>query len=101
MKRFYTLILLNIALLLTTSCISDHRQVELLDRAEPLIETAPDTALALLDSIDSRRLYRGDKARYALLRSQALDKNYIDVTNDSLINIAVNYYYIYMRYFDI
>ena len=31
-------------------------------------------------------------ARYALLYSQALDKNYIDKTNDSLINIAVDYY---------
>ena len=77
--------------LLATAC-SDRRYVAMLDRAEPLIETAPDTALALLDSIDSRRLYREDKARYALLRSQALDKNYIDVTNDSLINIAVDYY---------
>lgn len=77
--------------LLATAC-SDRRYVAMLDRAEPLIETAPDTALALLDSIDSRRLYREDKARYALLHSQALDKNYIDVANDSLINIAVDYY---------
>ena len=27
-----------------------------------------------------------------MLYSQALDKNYIDKTNDSLINIAVDYY---------
>lgn len=32
------------------------------------------------------------KARYALLKSIALDKNYIDVTNDSLTSIAVAYY---------
>ena len=89
MKQILPLIL---AIVLLASACSDQRYVAMLDRAEPLIETAPDTALALLDSIDSRRLYRGDKARYALLRSQALDKNYIDVTNDSLINIAVDYY---------
>ena len=89
MKQILPLIL---AIVLLASACSDQRYVAMLDRAEPLIETVPDTALALLDSIDSRRLYRGDKARYALLRSQALDKNYIDVTNDSLINIAVDYY---------
>ena len=89
MKHLLPLILAIV--LLATAC-SDQRYVAMLDRAETLMMNAPDTALALLDSIDSHRLYRGDKARYALLRSQALDKNYIDVTNDSLINIAVDYY---------
>ena len=84
-------ILIFAIVLLATAC-SDSRYVAMLDRAEPLIETAPDTALALLDSIDSHRLARADNARYALLMSQALDKNYIDVTDDSLINIAVDYY---------
>ena len=32
------------------------------------------------------------KARYALLKSMALDKNYIDVTSDSLTSIALVYY---------
>ena len=32
------------------------------------------------------------RAHYALLYTQAQDKNYIDETNDSLINIAVAYY---------
>ena len=89
MKHLLPLILAIV--LLATAC-SDQRYVAMLNHAEPLIETAPDTALALLDSIDSRRLVGADNARYALLRSQALDKNYIDVTNDSLINIAVDYY---------
>ena len=87
----HTLPLILTIVLLATAC-SDQRYVAMLDRAETLMMNAPDTALALLDSVNSRRLYRGDKARYALLRSQALDKNYIDVTNDSLINIAVDYY---------
>ena len=32
------------------------------------------------------------RAKYALLRSMALDKNYIDVADDSLINVAVEWY---------
>lgn len=38
------------------------------------------------------------KAKYALLKSMAYDKNYIDVTDDSLINIAVNYFSYSKRY---
>ena len=57
------------------------------------MDTYPDSALQLLKTIDSKHLVTKEgKARYALLYSQALDKNYIDVTNDSLINIAVDYY---------
>ena len=77
--------------LLATAC-SDQRYVAMLDRAESLMLSAPDSSLALLDHIDSHILNKSENARYALLRSQALDKNYIDVTNDSLINIAVDYY---------
>jgi len=89
-KRFIPIWL--VVLLLVVACGSDKHLLALLDSAETVMTTAPDTALALLDSIDSDRLSRADNARYALLRSQALDKNYIDVTNDSLINIAVKYY---------
>lgn len=78
--------------ILFVACGSNNPQIEWLNRAEAIMNTAPDTALALLDSIDSQQLSRVDNARYALLRSQALDKNHIDVTNDSLISIAVDYY---------
>ena len=91
MRNILPTILLVIILLLV-GCHSDRRQLALLNRAEAVMLSAPDTALALLDSINSQRLVRADNARYALLMSQALDKNYIDATNDSLINIAVQYY---------
>lgn len=46
-----------------------------------------------LKTIEPSELTRdAHQARYALLYSQAQDKNYIDLTNDSLINIAVDYY---------
>ncbi|MGM9764169.1 MAG: hypothetical protein ACI3ZQ_09145 [Candidatus Cryptobacteroides sp.] len=36
--------------------------------------------------------FKKDKAKYALLLSMALDKNYIDMTTDSIIAPAVKYY---------
>ena len=86
------ILLTLVAALLFVACRTDNTSIQLLDQAEALMNAAPDTALALLDSIDCRQLSRADNARYALLRSQALDKNFIDITNDSLISIAVDYY---------
>ena len=86
------ILLTLVAALLFVACRTDNTSIQLLDQAETLMNAAPDTALALLDSIDSHRLGRAGNARYALLRSQALDKNFIDITNDSLISIAVDYY---------
>ena len=64
-----------------------------LDVIERQMAHSPDSALVQLEKISLGQLHsQGGKARYALLKSMALDKNYIDVTDDSLINVAVNYY---------
>ena len=63
-----------------------------LTQAESLMDQSPDSALTLLNAIDSRPLKGELRARHALLLSQAYDKNYIDVADDSLINIAFDYY---------
>ncbi len=72
---------------------SRHNVVALLDKAESLLGTDDSTALATLNSINSTTI-RGRKqnARYALLYSEALYKNYIAAPNDSLIMTAVRYY---------
>jgi tetratricopeptide (TPR) repeat protein len=65
-----------------------------MDVAEYCMTDRPDSSLALLETIiDGDIRLKANKARYALLYSQALDKNYIDLTDDSLINISVDYYY--------
>lgn len=65
----------------------------LLNRIDAVIETEPAQALHLLDSLDRNRLYdASQRAKFALLYTQAQDKNYIDETDDSLIRIAVDYY---------
>ena len=64
-----------------------------LDRVETLIDELPDSAMSILKTIDGNVInIESQNARYALLYTTALKWNSIQVTNDSLINIAVNYY---------
>ncbi|MCM1518776.1 MAG: hypothetical protein NC117_09060 [Pseudoflavonifractor sp.] len=88
----------NILMILTlvmsmSGCMTDNGVDGILTEVESCMDTAPDSALRLLESIDRDGVGDGAVgARYALLYSQALDKNYVDVRDDSLITIAVRYY---------
>jgi hypothetical protein len=64
-----------------------------LSRVESIIHDRPDSALFLLETIPRDGLNTEEKrAHYALLKSAALDKNYIDICSDSLISKAVDFY---------
>lgn len=64
-----------------------------LNKAEALMIDHPDSSLNILEKIRIERVRgRKNKAKYALLYSQALDKNYIDVESDSIIRVARDYY---------
>jgi len=53
----------------------------------------PDSALTILDTMDRSRLQTDrTRARHALLHAMALDKNFIDVCEDSIAQVAVDYY---------
>ena len=74
------------------SC-SDRTTLMQLESVAAYIKDAPARALDELDSLHQAGISgREANAKYALLYSMALDKNYIDKTNDSLINIAVGWY---------
>lgn len=90
-KKLITIISL---ILFCTSCSkSDKTIVSVLNTAESCMEQHPDSSLIILNSINLNEIStKANKARYALLKSIALDKNYIDVTDDSLTSIAVAYY---------
>ena len=76
-----------------TGCRKHYPVAEKLLQAETVMNEHPDSALNLLKGIAQPELHtQAHHARYALLYSQALDKNYIDLTSDSLINLAVDYY---------
>lgn len=74
-------------------CNHDSKALTSMDRAERLISEAPDSALTVLKSIDRDALH-GDReqARYALLMSMALDKNYVDTTSFDILQPAIDYY---------
>ena len=90
--RRVAMALLAAVMLAVTGCGRPGRPVPEMDLAENLMEARPDSALSILSSIDSTRL-SGDeaKARYALLMSMALDKNYIDTTNFDILQPAIDY----------
>ncbi len=70
-----------------------NNQLAVLQYADSLMENHPDSALLLLENIDNTdTLLRADRAYYALLLTQAKDKNYIKHTTDSVMHKVVDYY---------
>ena len=95
MKCFKTLlkggIVFCIAIALFGACerVADRR----FDFIEQELSSHPDSAYAQLYRISGQTLQPSScRARYALLMSMAMDKSYIDVMDDSLAQIAVQYY---------
>ena len=78
--------------ILLYSCDAYDVQHKLYD-VESYIMERPDSALAVLDSMD-RSCLTSDRlsAHHALLHAMALDKNFIDVTDDSIASVAVEYF---------
>ena len=90
MKQYILLILLALCL---TACNRHSEHWEALAQVESYIQERPDSALKVLQGMDTTQFNSAeDKALYALLYTQAEDKNYIDNTDDSKIRIAVDYY---------
>ena len=84
---------LVITLLVTMSFISCSNTYSRLQEIESYIEEDPKRALEEIRNITPDNLLSPRaKAKHALLHSMALDKNYIDLTTDSIIAPAVKYY---------
>lgn len=81
-----------ISLFLLCSCTPLEVR-NLLKDVDSYIMERPDSALSVLESVD-RTLLKTERSRahHALLHAMALDKNYIDVTEDSIARVAVDYY---------
>ena len=93
MSRLSNFIFILILSLCVGSCIHHNDAGRLLDNAEAHLDVHPDSAFVALDSLDRRQLNTPElRARHALLYSIALEKCGISIMNDSIINIAVNYY---------
>lgn len=91
--KFQNIILLLITIVVFAACDRNTPILEQMDMAENLMKTKPDSALTLLKNIPITNI-KGKKvsARYALLKSMALDKNYIDTTTFDVLQPAIDYY---------
>ena len=86
-------VILFSAIISVAGCGSPKHVDKSLDDAESLMESRPDSALAILESMDVLDLKgKRDRARYALLKSMALDKNYVDTTTFEILQPAIDYY---------
>lgn len=82
-----------ILLFILSACQANDIKHSLLLEAERIMDQQPDSALILLENISNpQKLSGSERALYALLSTQAQDKNWITHHNDSLILIAVDYY---------
>lgn len=80
-------------IILLVGCNSTISRNQELISAKQLMEERPDSALVILQSIDTMSLKSSaDKAFYSLLYVQAQDKNYIDTQDASQIQRAVDFY---------
>lgn len=87
------IILLAAVLLTTGSCDRHGAAWEKLDMAESLMDSKPDSALTVLEGIPVSKVKGKEvSARYALLKSMALDKNCIDTTTFDVLQPAIDYY---------
>ena len=91
--HFINIILLSLAVLTIGSCDRHGTAWNEMDKAENLMDAKPDSALVVLENIPVSSVKGKEAAaRYALLKSIALDKNYIDTTNFDVLQPAIDYY---------
>lgn len=80
-------------ILVASAACSHSRVAGKLDRAEALTETDPDSAITELRSIRPEDIdSKEEKARYALLLTDALVQTGQNIASDSLIDSAIAYY---------
>ena len=93
MKHLTHIILLSVVLSLF-GC-SDRRATSVLNHADSLLSTCPDTVLVILDSLRAERssdMSRRQKMRLELMRADAQNKSYVNFTTDSVMREVTAYY---------
>ena len=82
-----------LAFIIFFSCHQVSQQHPILEQAEKVMSEHPDSALFLLEQVATpEKMPERDYATWCLLITEARDKNYIEHTSDSLINVAIQYF---------
>lgn len=93
MHKLQNSIIIFIIVVVLFACNRYSSTLRQMDIAENLMNTQPDSALAILDEISKSNIKgKETSARYALLKSMALDKNCIDTTTFDVLQPAIDYY---------
>ena len=81
-----------IGLVFLISCGRDISRQSLAD-IESILDSRPDSAMALIRQIDTASLRgKAARAKFSLLHAAALDKNYIDTADTRVVQPAVDWY---------
>ncbi len=87
------LVIVLFSVIMLAACERHSPTWKQMDTAESLMNTKPDSALAVLEGIPASNVKgKETSARYALLKSMALDKNCIDTTTFDILQPAIDYY---------
>lgn len=87
------LIIVLISIIMLVACERHAPAWKQMEIAENLMNAKPNSALAVLEGIPASDVKgKETSARYALLKSIALDKNYIDTTTFDVLQPAIDYY---------
>ena len=82
-----------VAIIVFVSSCASKEAKRIMDTADAVMWTRPDSALAVLESIDTLSLKaKAQHARYSLLYTMALNRNRIDTTDLHVIQPAARYY---------
>lgn len=82
-----------LAFIIFFSCHQVSQQHPILEQAEKVMSEHLDSALFLLEQVAApEKMPERDYATWCLLITEARDKNYIEHTSDSLINVAIQYF---------
>lgn len=82
-----------VAIIVFVSSCASKEAKRIMDTADAVMWTRPDSALAVLESIDSLSLKtRAQRARYSLLYTMALARNHRDIPDLRIIKPAASYY---------
>ena len=91
MKRILYIFL---SVLMLSACAGDRRADILFERVESIMEDAPDSALAILDSAESemRDYSKADRMRYQLLKAEAMNKAFMDMASLQDMSDVLDFY---------
>lgn len=94
LKLPYRFIFLTLIILLVACTAHDKQAENVINDAQQLLETMPDSALATLDSIKGRQAEwpKSQRMQYELVYAQAQNKAYVDFSTDSIVLEVAKYY---------